>query len=49
MRLGKQRLTPAASAVTFYALDPATEPRIRSQLRDFAGTLPRGVGFTILP
>lgn len=49
MRLGRRRLTPAAAAVTFYALDPATEPRIRSQLRDFAETLPHGVGFTMLP
>jgi hypothetical protein len=49
LRLGRQRLTPAASVVTFYALDAAAEPRIRSLLREFGETLPPGVGFSILP
>jgi hypothetical protein len=49
LRLGRQRLTPAESVVTFYALDAAAEPRIRSLLREFSETLPPGVGFSILP
>jgi hypothetical protein len=49
LRLGRQMLTPAAAVVTFYALDAAAEPRIRSLLREFGETLPPGVGFSILP
>ena len=49
LRLEKQRLTPAESVVTFYALDAAAEPRIRSLLREFGDTLPPGVGFSIFP
>ena len=49
LRLEKQRLTPAESVVTFYALDAAAEPRIRALLRDFGETLPPGVGFSIFP
>lgn len=49
LRLEKQRLTPAESVVTFYSLDPAAEPQLRSLLREFGETLPPGVGFSIFP
>lgn len=49
MRLGKRRVTTAGSLVTFYALDPAVERRVRSILPEFRATLPPGVELTILP
>jgi hypothetical protein len=39
---------PAAAVVTFYALDAAAEPRIRSLLHEFGETLPSGIGFSLL-
>lgn len=49
MRLGKPRISTAGSVVTFYALDPAVERRIRSLLPEFRATLPPGVELRILP
>lgn len=46
LHLGKKKITPAYSEVTFYALDRTTLRLAERLLREFETTLPRGVRFT---
>jgi hypothetical protein len=45
MYLGRERITPAGNAVTFYALDDEATARARTALDRFRGSLPSGVAF----
>ena len=45
LHLGRSRITPGDSIVTFLALDPATADSVRKRLMDFRRTLPPGVRF----
>lgn len=49
LHLGKKRITPAGSAVVFYALDPEVEEHARALLSDFQRVLPSGVRFEMAP
>lgn len=48
LHLGRPKVTPARSAVTFFATNPSEVEPLRAQLRAFAPTLPAGVALDIL-
>ncbi|MGE0745458.1 MAG: hypothetical protein AB7K86_09425 [Rhodospirillales bacterium] len=48
LHLSRARVTPARSAVTFFATEPAEAERLRALLRAFAPTLPAGVALDVL-
>jgi hypothetical protein len=45
LRLGRRKVTPAESRVTFYAVSPSAREEGLAQLRRFSRTLPPGVRF----
>ena len=45
LHLGKRRVTPADSVVSFYATDQDTFRQVRNLIKEFQHTLPRGVEF----
>ncbi len=46
LHLGRRKITPANSSVTFYALDSTTYARVLPLLEEFAATLPDRAEFT---
>jgi hypothetical protein len=47
LQLGRKRITPAGSRVSFYALTPEAAGEIRPLLLEFRETLPKGVVFDL--